>query len=603
MASGSQPSPSVQTSSSSAKFPDELKPYITDILTRAKKRAEDKDAAGYQQYEGARIAQFDPATIQAQEGISGMVGGSQPYYDEAQRLASQSTGQFDQAAAQKYMSPYMQSVVEIEKREGERDYNQMQQAGAAQDVASGGFGGSRTGLREALQNKSFLEQQGDIQTKGLQSAFQTAGQQFESQKAREAAGANAYAQLGQQVPASQMKEFQNLASVGAQKEAQAQQALDLGYSDFFGEQSHPDRVLQEYQSIIRGFPLDPSMSSESFSTKAAPSLGSEVAGGALTAASLYNAFSNNDGGKVDSGLAGIISRQLGGQTNNNLTKLKKKLRDKGMSEEEAEITVQKMSEEAPSTAAAPSAVPPNGIAGTPPMKTAREIATGQMNQPMGMYEKELMNAAVDRRAGRADLEKQALTDANQDKWLRMAGIGAKLAGSTSGSFLQDVSGVGQEAAAAWAAGKKGERDVATDYSDKDREDLSELAGIERQAAQDKLAAAKLLLDWETDRLSALSWDATPISPAVAASVVEKVVDQNALSKPETAQKLIGLEKKAKDNAMIMSRNNNDYNNNFQTEFAKLLIEAGLAGDASDSGLVPTVPPKNTGLPANPAAIP
>lgn len=63
--------------------------------------------------------------------------------------------------------------------------------------------------------------------------------------------------LGTAQQAAAMKELGALAGVGEQQRQQQQKALDLAYQQFREEQVYPEASLQQYSSLIRGFPLTP----------------------------------------------------------------------------------------------------------------------------------------------------------------------------------------------------------------------------------------------------------------------------------------------------------------------------------------------------------
>jgi hypothetical protein len=88
-------------------------------------------------------------------------------------------GEFDSAAADKYMSPYQQKVIDIAKREAIRNHGI---AGVGRDMESakrGSFGGSRHAIMQAEAERNLGQQLDDIQVKGSDQAFQNAQQQFE----------------------------------------------------------------------------------------------------------------------------------------------------------------------------------------------------------------------------------------------------------------------------------------------------------------------------------------------------------------------------------------------------------------------------------------
>ena len=85
---------------------------------------------------------------------------------------------FTAAAAQRYMSPYMQAVVDEQKQQAELDFERQRAGRSARAVQAGAFGGSRQAVQEALAEESLSRQLGDIQARGTQSAFEQAAQQF-----------------------------------------------------------------------------------------------------------------------------------------------------------------------------------------------------------------------------------------------------------------------------------------------------------------------------------------------------------------------------------------------------------------------------------------
>lgn len=123
----------------------------------------------------------------------------------AERVGTQG---FTPQTAADLMSPYMQSVVDIQQREAQR---QAQIAGTqrgAQYAKAGAFGGARQAIESAEAARNLAQQKEDIQAKGLQSAYQQAQQQFNTQQqaALQAALANQQAGLttGQQNLAAQL---------------------------------------------------------------------------------------------------------------------------------------------------------------------------------------------------------------------------------------------------------------------------------------------------------------------------------------------------------------------------------------------------------------
>jgi len=318
------PAPAQQTVSQTSEFPEELKPYISDILERAKTRAEARDEAGYQIFPGPRLAGFTPEQIAAQTGITGLVqqgissdpmlASAKTYMAPAFGSTLAATQQFTPAAAQQYMSPYMQSVVDIQKREAQREGKQAMQKLAGQAAMTQPFGGSRQAILEAEQMRNQAQLLSDIQQKGSQVAFEQAAAQFEREKARQLTGGQQLAALGELAPRLATAELGALAGVGAQKQEQAQRATDIGYQQFLEEQQYPERVLQEYSSIIRGFPLTPNVFSVTQTAVPPPNLATQAIGLLGAGASGYKAFASTGGGLSSLPLkkTKVVKKQYGG---------------------------------------------------------------------------------------------------------------------------------------------------------------------------------------------------------------------------------------------------------------------------------------------------
>jgi hypothetical protein len=152
----------------------------------------------------------------------------------AERVSTQSFAQPGSADA--YMSPYMQSVVDIQKREAARQsgiQGTQQQAQAAQ---AGAFGGARDAIQRAERERNLSQQMGDIQAQGSQAAYTQAQQQFnaEQQARLQAQQANQAAGLtvgGQNLTAQQQAAVQNAANQLQASGMNAQQAMQAALAN------------------------------------------------------------------------------------------------------------------------------------------------------------------------------------------------------------------------------------------------------------------------------------------------------------------------------------------------------------------------------------
>jgi hypothetical protein len=79
------------------------------------------------------------------------------------------------------MNPYMQNVVGVQQREAQRQADIATTGRNAQATTSGAFGGSRQAITDAEAARNLATQKGDIQTQGLNTAYQQAQQAQQTQ--------------------------------------------------------------------------------------------------------------------------------------------------------------------------------------------------------------------------------------------------------------------------------------------------------------------------------------------------------------------------------------------------------------------------------------
>lgn len=88
----------------------------------------------------------------------------------------------DPGTAAKYMSPYMQQVINIQKDEANRDYARQLQGLSAQAAGQGAFGGSRHAILEAEAERNQQRLLNEIQAKGQQEAYAAGMGQYIKEK-------------------------------------------------------------------------------------------------------------------------------------------------------------------------------------------------------------------------------------------------------------------------------------------------------------------------------------------------------------------------------------------------------------------------------------
>jgi len=250
------PPPATQTVRQSSEFPEELKPFVSDIFSKAQAVQEQRQEEGFRPELTQQLASFTPDQQAAFTGIREQVGQTRPLFEEATNLARSATrAATDPAEVAALMNPFLRNVTDIEKREAQRVADVQEQQLAAQAAQAGAFGGSRAAVLEAERQRNLAQQLGDIEARGRAAAFQDAQARLQNQFAREGAGAAQLSALGAAIPAQTFKELGALSGIGAAEQQQAQRALDIATQQAREEYGFPMQTLQDFQSILRGFPL------------------------------------------------------------------------------------------------------------------------------------------------------------------------------------------------------------------------------------------------------------------------------------------------------------------------------------------------------------
>tara|TARA_R100001129_G_scaffold185323_2_gene173063 strand:+ start:887 stop:2647 length:1761 start_codon:yes stop_codon:yes gene_type:complete len=241
-----------------SKLPEEIAPYVKEVLKEAQAQyAKDKEEP-YLPYEGETIAPRDQLELQAIERQKGLVGIQDPRREEAETLIRGLPTEFTAETAKKFMSPYQQAVVDVQKRKAQEDFEQrILPAFETEAISAGGLSGlgSRAGVQAALLGQGQAERLGDIQAIGSQKAYEDAFRQFTIAD-----------QLGRQRAADIQKfgldefnvgltEAGLLQDLGQAERAESQRLLDKEFSDYLEEKEFPKQALAQYSSFVYGNPF------------------------------------------------------------------------------------------------------------------------------------------------------------------------------------------------------------------------------------------------------------------------------------------------------------------------------------------------------------
>jgi hypothetical protein len=264
------------------------------------------DVGGVQLSEGiSRVGQrlSDPTTAQqqARQNILGIqplqgFGTGKELTQEAVAGVRGIPTQFTGDTVSDYMSPYMQNVVDVQKRKAIEDAQRTQLGANLGAVTQGTLGGSRQALMQGLREQQLGEQLGDIQATGQQKAYDSAMAQLERDRAAKFAQAQGLAGLGTQLGAldqqdleSRLGLFSVQEQIGRQQRAEDQAKLDQAYSDFQAQQRFPITQLGLMSDILRGSGNLASTGGQAFYS-AQPSPFQQLAGLGLQGLGLYGAY-------------------------------------------------------------------------------------------------------------------------------------------------------------------------------------------------------------------------------------------------------------------------------------------------------------------------
>ena len=259
-----------------AYIPEELKPYVTEILKDTQELYKQRMKEGYTPYTGDTIAGLTPEEIASQEGLKSLVGTQRPFQEESLGLLRGGSEQFTADTAKKYMSPYMRAVIDTEKEQAQRQYERTQRPEfekAAVDAGGMSGLGTRAAVEAAERETGQQRLLADIETRGQQKAYQDAQQAFEDQKRRERALAGDISTTGQNIFSAGLAEQGLLKGIGEEKRELAQSGLDEAYMKYMEQKQFPEQQLARYMSSIYGNPV---LSQPNYRTTGTPAQASKA---------------------------------------------------------------------------------------------------------------------------------------------------------------------------------------------------------------------------------------------------------------------------------------------------------------------------------------
>lgn len=245
------PPPVTTTSKQTSEIPEELKPYVKEVLSEAQDIYKTRKGEGYVPFTGQEIADFTTEQERAFDLTSDVVGQTQAFATPAAQFAGLAGLGTTDADISRFMNPYASQVIDIAERERRRAGDIEEQELASKAVKAGAFGGSRQGILEAERRRNLEQGIVDIRTAGLGQAFKQAVEQAQAQQESRLGAARSLTELAQVAPSGTAQELARLEAVGAARRGQSQAELDIAQRKFLEERTFPEATLQQYSQFIQ----------------------------------------------------------------------------------------------------------------------------------------------------------------------------------------------------------------------------------------------------------------------------------------------------------------------------------------------------------------
>lgn len=263
-------------------------PYVTNMLGKAEALSE----TPFQPYTGAFTAGPSQLQTQAFQGLGGLTV-PQNITQAGQTLGTYATKdipayqpgaysplQFDRSNIQQYMNPYLEQVLEPQRREMQRQADIARTQMQSRMAQAGAYGGSRQAIMEAEAQRNLQQGLSDITGKGYSAAYEDAARRLQEQNARniEAAkfgessrqfgttagldalsrqiqAAQAQAGAGAQEAQYGLANLQQQLAAGTTQRDIEQQGLTADYNQYLRELQYPQQMLEFQRNMLTGIPI------------------------------------------------------------------------------------------------------------------------------------------------------------------------------------------------------------------------------------------------------------------------------------------------------------------------------------------------------------
>ena len=253
--------------------------FLKDIFAQATAL---KGGMGYTDQKMAGLSPQQQQAIQlAQQGV----GAYKPFMQGAQNAMTQAGAFAQPGAAQQFMNPYEDQVVQQTMSDIQKAGQQQQNQLSAQAANAGAFGGSRFAVGQAALGEANIQEQSRAAGNLRQQGYAQAQQAAQNAAQLQAQQAGMYGTLGGQSQAMGVQDVNSLLGIGGLTQQfgdglpggfQGQAALDLERANIMGQQNAPYQEIGFLSDLFRGVPSLQQTTSQTSTPN--PSLFSQVAG-------------------------------------------------------------------------------------------------------------------------------------------------------------------------------------------------------------------------------------------------------------------------------------------------------------------------------------
>jgi hypothetical protein len=209
-------------------------------------------------------------------------------------LAGELPTMTNQGTVQQYMSPYAQSVIDVQKAEALRDAQKGLLTANLGAARQGSYGGARNLLAQTELDRNLQANLAGIQAKGLQSAYEAAQRGIEAERTAKLQQGTALGNLtdvftrsGTAQQAADIDRLKTLGAYGDLERAYEQQKIDAERAELIKQSEFGANQLGSMSNLLRGVPLYQSSEMKTQTTPP-PSFASQLGGLGLTGLSMYN---------------------------------------------------------------------------------------------------------------------------------------------------------------------------------------------------------------------------------------------------------------------------------------------------------------------------